>query len=236
MSVAVIPARGGSKRIPRKNVRNFCGKPMIVWSIEAAAASGCFDRIIVSTDDEEITAIATAAGAEVPFRRPAVLAQDQSGTGDVMVHVVEWLDAAGITPEALCCVYATAPFLQPEDIRASRCLLAKSGAEYAFPVTTFPYPIQRALRINARGQVEMLQPGLYPVRSQDLEELYHDAGQFYWGRADAWRACRPIFLADSVPVFLPRERVQDIDTLEDWARAEVMFESLAKRFRNKATS
>lgn len=226
MSVAVIPARGGSKRIPRKNVRPFCGKPMIAWSIEAARASACFERILVSTDDEEIASVAVSLGAEAPFRRPAELSDDFAGTGEVMRHAVQWLDADGGAPATICCLYATAPFARPDDIRAGFGALQETGADYAVAVTTFSYPVQRALRINQSGRLEMLQPDRYAVRSQDLEETYHDAGQFYWGRAAAWRESRPILLSDAAPVRLPRERVQDVDTAADWSQAELLFELL----------
>lgn len=226
MSVAIIPARGGSKRIPRKNLRMFCGKPMLLWSIEAAIDSLCFERVIVSTDDEEIADVAMAHGASVPFRRPAELCDDFAGTGAVMKHAVEWLAQNGGVPACVCCLYATAPFLRASDIRLGRDTLAASDADYVFAVTTFPYPVQRALRINARGRVEMLDPRKFTTRSQDLEEVLHDAGQFYWGRAEAWREARPLFLSEALPVRLPRERVQDIDTPEDWTRAEHMFEAL----------
>jgi pseudaminic acid cytidylyltransferase len=227
MNLAVIPARGGSKRIPRKNLRSFRGKPMIQWTIEAARESGCFDRIVVSTDDDEIARIASLLGVEVPFRRPAELSDDHAGTGAVMQHAT----AALIGPDAVdaaavCCLYATAPFMRPDDIRAGRDALRSSGVDFAFPVTTFPYPIQRALRISSSDRIQMLQPQMFELRSQDLEECFHDAGQFYWGTARAWIEARPIFLSDAVPVRLPRSRVQDIDTPEDWERAERLFDAV----------
>ena len=226
MRFAVIPARGGSKRIPRKNIRPFCGRPMIAWSIQAARDSACFDRILVSTDDAEIAAVARDAGAEVPFLRPSALADDHTGTIPVIAHAVEWQRAHGDAPEAVCCVYATAPFVRAADIRAGLDALQASGAAYAFSVTTYASPIQRALRLTSEGRVGMFQPELFNTRSQDLEEAYHDAAQFYWGRADAWTQGRPIFSADAVPIVLPRHRVQDIDTPEDWARAEWLFRAL----------
>ena len=226
MRVAVIPARGGSKRIPRKNIRPFCGRPMIAWSIEAARASGCFDRVIVSTDDDEIAAAAERLGAEVPFRRPAELADDHSGTVPVMAHAIEWLQAHGEAPETVCCLYATAPFVHATDLRRGQQALERSGGDYAFSVTSYVFPIQRALRITDAGRVAMLHPEYASTRSQDLEETWHDAGQFYWGRSEAWLANRAIMTADAVPVVLPRERVQDIDTLEDWRRAEWLFKAM----------
>lgn len=229
MNLAIVPARGGSKRIPRKNVRLFRGKPMIQWTIEAATASGCFDRIVVSTDDDEIAAIATRLGAEVPFRRPAELSDDHATTGAVMRHATEALLGTQTPDVPVCCLYATAPFLQPGDIRTGHDALRASGADFAFSVTTFAYPIQRALRVSRRDRVEMLQPEMFGLRSQDLEETFHDAGQFYWGRARAWLDARPVFLSDAVAVRLPRSRVQDIDTLEDWERAERLFDALGNQ-------
>jgi len=223
MNIAVIPARGGSKRIPGKNIKPFCGKPMIVWSIEAALESGCFERVVVSTDDHEIAEIATAHGAEVPFMRPAALSDDFTGTIPVIRHAAESLDMPDAA--ALCCLYATAPFVQPDDIRCGQKVLESADLDYAFAVTSYAFPIQRALRITPDNRTEMFTPEAFNTRSQDLEETYHDAGQFYWGRVAAWRAEKPIFDAKSAPVMLPRARVQDIDTVEDWQRAELMFKA-----------
>lgn len=223
-SVAVIPARGGSKRIPRKNIKPFAGKPMIAWSIEAALASGCFDRVLVSTEDEEIATVADEWGAEVPFRRPAELSDDHTGTIPVIAHAIEWLREQGEAPTAVCCLYATAPFVQPEDLRSGyQSLQGREDVSYAFSVTSYAFPIQRALRLTPQGRVAMFQPEHFHTRSQDLEEAWHDAGQFYWGRAEAWINGLPIFSERAVPVTLPRHRVQDIDTLEDWHRAEWLF-------------
>ncbi|OJA07265.1 pseudaminic acid cytidylyltransferase [Halomonas sp. QHL1] len=223
-SVAVIPARGGSKRIPRKNIKSFAGKPMIAWSIEAALASGCFDRVIVSTDDDEIATVASEWGAEVPFRRPAELSDDHTGTIPVIAHAIEWLSDHDKAPKTVCCLYATAPFVQPEDLRSGyQSLQGGEEVDYAFSVTSYVFPIQRALRLSPQGRVAMFQPKHFHTRSQDLEEAWHDAGQFYWGLADAWIKGLPIFTERAMPVFLPRHRVQDIDTLEDWQRAEWLF-------------
>ncbi|SFT81916.1 pseudaminic acid cytidylyltransferase [Halomonas saccharevitans] len=224
--VAVIPARGGSKRIPRKNVKPFCGKPMIAWSIEAALASGCFDRVIVSTDDDAIADVAREWGAEVPFRRPEALADDHTGTVPVIAHALDWLEAHGDTPRQVCCVYATAPFVQADDLRRGLAILEAEGADYVFSVTSYAFPIQRALRLTAEGRVAMFQPEHAQTRSQDLEEAFHDAGQFYWGRAEAWRQALPLMGPGAAPAMLPRHRVQDIDTPEDWQRAEWLFRSL----------
>jgi len=226
MKLAVIPARGGSKRIPRKNIKLFCGKPMIAWSIEAAQQSGCFDQIVVSTDDDEIADVARQCGAQVPFVRPAELSDDHTGTSVVVAHAIDWFEARGKQPEQVCCLYATAPFVSADDLRRGLGVLTKTGSDYAFSVTSYAFPIQRAIRLNATGRVEMFNPEYFNTRSQDLEEAYHDAGQFYWGRADAWSQGRMIFSPAATPVLLPRHRVQDIDTLEDWMRAEWMFKAL----------
>lgn len=228
MRLAVIPARGGSKRIPRKNVRPFHGKPIIAWSIEAARDSGCFDRIIVSTDDEEIARVAEGLGAEVPFVRPGDLSDDMAPTGVVIRHAVEWFEAAGTSVSECCCIYATAPFVSADAIRQGLDRLRENDADFAVSVTSFPFPIQRACRIRD-GRLELFNPDLYLTRSQDLEEAFHDAGQFYWGRGEAWRALKPLFGARTVPVPLPRHLVQDIDTPEDWRRAERMFDALRSR-------
>jgi len=226
MNVAIIPARGGSKRIPRKNVKDFYGKPMIAWSIEAAKASGCFDKIIVSTDDPEIADIARQFGAEIPFMRPAALSDDYTGTIPVIRHAVEWLNQNDAPVDFACCIYATAPFILPEYLKLGLQLIKNSGSSYAFSVTSFAFPIQRAVRITKNGRVAMFNPEHFQTRSQDLEEAWHDAGQFYWGTADAWCEERAIFGEDSLPVRLPRHRVQDIDTAEDWKRAEWLFRAL----------
>lgn len=224
--IAVIPARGGSKRIPRKNIRPFCGKPIIAWSIEAALASGCFDAVIVSTDDEEIASVASQWGASVPFMRPQSLSDDFTGTAAVIRHAIEWFASQGTSLETACCIYATAPFVTAEDLCRGRDILSSTRADYAFSVTSYAFPIQRAVRITPRTRLEMFYPQHAGTRSQDLEEAYHDAGQFYWGKADAWRREVPLFSEAAAPVLLPRHRVQDIDTLEDWTRAEWMFKAM----------
>jgi pseudaminic acid cytidylyltransferase len=228
MKLAIIPARGGSKRIPRKNIKPFAGKPMIAWSIEAALVSGCFDRVIVSTDDEEIAEVARAHGAEVPFMRPPELSDDHTGTIPVVAHAVGWIGQHVGPLEFACCLYATAPFVQAQDLRQGLEVLQRSGAQYAFSVTSYAFPIQRAIRIRADERVEMLNPEHFNTRSQDLEEVFHDAGQFYWGLSNAWLNHLKIFGHDSVPVRLPRERVQDIDNVEDWTVAELKFRLMSE--------
>jgi pseudaminic acid cytidylyltransferase len=224
--VAVIPARGGSKRLPRKNIRDFCGKPMIVWSIEAALASRCFDRLVVSTDDHEIAAIAKQAGAEIPFMRPPELSDDTTSTVPVIAHAIEFFQNNGMHPSQTCCIYAASPFVEPSDIVRGLTILQESDADYAFSATSFPHPIQRAFRLSPGGHVAMLQPEHAATRSQDLPETYHDAGQFYWGSANAWLSGAPVLGGNSIAVVLPRHRVQDIDTLEDCLRAEALFRVL----------
>lgn len=229
MKVAVIPARGGSQRIPRKNIKAFGGQPMIAWSIRAAVQSGCFDQVIVSTDDDEIAQVAMQCGASVPFIRPAALADHFTGTTAVLAHAVGWVNAHIATVAQACCIYATAPFITPDDLRRGLETLASTGCDYAFSVTSYAFPIQRALRITTNERIQMLQPEHLATRSQDLEAAWHDAGQFYWGKASAWLASQPVLTSDTAPVPLPRHRVQDIDTPEDWQRAELMFAAWQSR-------
>lgn len=225
--VAIIPARGGSKRIPRKNIKLFQGQPMIAYPIRAALLSGLFDRVIVSTDDEEIAGVARELGAEVPFMRPAALADDHAGTVAVIQHALRELAATGDHPEYTCCLYATAPFVLPEKLREGfELLAARPDKDFAFTVSDYAAPVQRALRVNADGGVESLYPEYQQTRSQDLERAYHDAGQFYWGRAAAWAEGKALHGSHSLPLVLPRYLVQDIDSPEDWHRAELMYASL----------
>lgn len=223
MKVAVIPARGGSKRIPRKNIKEFCGKPMIAWSIETANASGLFDRVIVSTDDPEIADVARRFGAESPFERPAELSNDHAATTEVVAHATRWLQEQHQDVEAVCCIYATAPFIQVDDLRRAWDALNSGEWDFAFAVTEFAAPIFRSFRQNTDGGIEMFYPEHFLTRSQDLPTALHDAGQFYWGRPQAWIEGRRVFDRRSIPEIIPRWRVQDIDTAEDWMRAELMF-------------
>ncbi|THB71115.1 MAG: pseudaminic acid cytidylyltransferase [Gammaproteobacteria bacterium] len=228
MRLAVIPARGGSKRIPRKNIRQFHGKPMIGWSIEAAQKANCFDQIIVSTDDDEIAEISRDFGAEVPFIRPKELADDHTGTIPVVAQAIDWYKDQGLNPKYICCIYATAPFIRETDILSGLEKIKAPGIDYAFSVTNYDFPIQRAITITQSGSIEMIDSAFMNTRSQDLKETYHDAGQFYWGCAEAWTNDIPIFSSTAVPIVLPRHRVQDIDTEEDWMRAEVMFDAILR--------
>jgi N-acylneuraminate cytidylyltransferase len=224
LRIALIPARGGSKRIPRKNIRTFAGRPMISHSIAAAARSGLFDRIVVSTDDEEIAGVARSFGAEVPFVRPPELSDDHTGTTGVVAHAIRALGCENLT--AVCCIYATAPFIRDADIKRGLELLESGNWQYVFAATSFPAPVYRSFRQSASGGLEMLFPQYFSTRSQDLPEALHDAGQFYWGRPEAWLSCAKTFDALSTVVLLPRWRVHDIDSEEDWKRAELMWDAL----------
>ena len=233
MKLCVIPARGGSKRILRKNIKNFCGKPMIAWSIAAAQASELFDAIIVSTDDAEIADIATQWGAEVPFTRPEELSNDYVGTIPVIAHATEWAINQKMPVTAVCCIYATAPFVQIDDLKQGWNALNSGTWDYAFTVTEFPAPIFRAFKQSAEGGVEMFFPEHFSTRSQDLQLAYHDAGQFYWGTPQAWLEGKSIFSPTSKPLVIPQWRVQDIDTPEDWERAELLATILSAKTKQK---
>jgi len=228
MNVCIIPARGGSKRIPHKNIKDFNGKPIIAYSIEIALKSNCFDRVIVSTDDDEIAEVAKAYGAEVPFVRPALLAGDFIGLLPVIKNAIDWLDSNNSKLQNICCISATAPLIQKNFIQESYEQFIETKADYCFGVTTFPFPIQRAIKITKKNRVEMFYSQYFDVRSQDLEESYHDAGQFYWGTPLAFREERILFSKSSSPYIIPRHLVQDIDTPEDWFRAELMYKVLQK--------
>jgi len=222
MRIAIIPARGGSKRIPRKNINSFNGKPMIAWSIEAAKSSGLFEHIIVSTDDAEIAEVSKQWGAKVPFTRPVELSNDFAATTEVIAHSVQWAMHQGLDFESVCCIYATAPFIQAEDIKRGCEALDSGDWDYAFAVTDFAAPIFRSFKQTEQGGLEMFFPEHFVTRSQDLPLALHDAGQFYWGRPKAWIEGKPIFDIRSKPILIPRWRVQDIDTSEDWKRAEII--------------
>ena len=224
----MIPARGGSKRIPHKNIKIFCGQAMIGYSIKAALDSKCFDQVIVSTDDAEIAKIAKLFGAIVPFVRPDELANDYTATVPVIKHAIEWFDDQNQLLSEVCCLYATAPFVQADAIKKAYKKMMQEQVDYCFTVTSFASPIQRAIKVTAENRIEMLYPEHLETRSQDLEESYHDAGQFYWGKAEAFKQKKPLFSKNSTPYILPRQLVQDIDTPEDWKRAELMYQVLKK--------
>lgn len=226
MKLAVIPARGGSKRIPEKNIRDFCGKPIIAYSIEAALNSQLFDHVIVSTDSHKIASLVRELGAEVPFVRPAEFSDDHTGTNAVVKHAIEWYQQQGHRISLACCIYATTPFLQSKYLREGHDLLLNSIKSFVFSVTSFASPIQRALRLNKDGTIEAFWPEYIKRRSQDLEEAFHDAGQFYWGHAQSFLEEQIVFSDVSLPIILPRHLVQDIDTEEDWELAELMYKRL----------
>lgn len=225
--VAIIPARGGSKRIPRKNIKEFCGKPIISWVIEIAKSSGLFEEVIVSTDDTEIQNIANMCGATAPFLRPKSISDDFTGVVPVMAHTLSWFKIhRRRTFDYACLIYPTAPLILAQDLRKGLELISSdSQLDYCVPVTRFPYSIQRALQIDNHGFISMLSPENYVRRSQDFPEAFHDAGQFCWGRVSSWEALTPIFHARTIPLILPRYRVQDIDSVEDWTCAEIIFKN-----------
>ena len=226
MRLCVIPARGGSKRIPRKNIKEFFGQPIISYSIKVAIASKLFDRVIVSTDDAEISKVAKSFGAEVPFLRPRELSDDYVGTIPVIKHAIEWFDSIGQPPSEVCCIYAAAPFVQVDAVRNAYKQMRHENVDYCFSITSFAFPIQRALKLTPEKRINMFYPDFFEKRSQDLVEAYHDAGQFYWGKAEAFKLQQPLFSSAASPYILPRHLVQDIDTKEDWKRAELMFQVL----------
>ena len=221
--IAIIPARGNSKRIPRKNIKDFLGKPLIAYSIEVALQSNLFQKVIVSTDDEEIAEIARKYGAETPFIRSSKLSDDFTTSGDVIKDAITQLQQLGEDFDFVCTIYATAPLLQKEYLIEGFHTLQNSDAQMAFSVTSMPFPIQRSFKITKKLRCEMFTPEHFTSRSQDLEESYQDAGQFYWERVGVKPKDIP-FGRDSIPIVLPRHLVQDIDTLEDWKRAEILYE------------
>lgn len=225
MNIAVIPARGGSKRIPRKNIKPFAGKPMIAYAIEAAQASGVFDHIVVSTEDTEIAEFAVSIGAELPFMRPRDLADDVTPTVPVIAHAIKACAAVGWRAQRVCCIYPGVPLIQQQDLRRALALLELGGTAYVFPVTPFPSPIQRALARDEQGCARPFHPEYVSTRTQDLQPAYYDAGQFYWGNASAWLDGVNIH-ANGKTIILPEWRVVDIDTPADWERAEALYRTI----------
>lgn len=226
MNLALIPARGGSKRIPRKNIRPFLGKPVLAYALDAARQSGCFERIVVSTDDREIADTALARGAEVPFLRPAGLADDYATTLEVILHALDRIESEGHVVEVLCCLYPVTPLITADDLAAALSRMLETGADYCFPVAEFVAPIDRALTLAPDGRVSMRHPEYVRTRTQDLPPAFHDAGQFYWGRAEAFRAGLPLLSDAAVALPLPRWRAIDIDTEDDWQMAEMIARTL----------
>lgn len=225
MRLAVIPARGGSKRLPRKNIRPFLGRPMIAYALEAARQAGLFDRVVVSTDDAEIAGLAQSLGAEVPFLRPAHLADDHAPTVQVVAHAVR---ACALAPHAsVTCIYPAVPLLRAHRLREALALFEAGGCDYVFPVLRFPSPIQRALRRDADGGVRAIDPSQARTRTQDLEPAWYDAGQFYVGRGEAWLAERDLHTGARTLALSSWEAV-DIDTPEDWERAERLARAIGE--------
>lgn len=228
MNIAIIPARGGSKRIPKKNIKLFQGKPIIEYSIKAAVDSKLFDKVIVSTDEDEIMKIAEKSGAEVPFVRPPDLSDDYTPLPQVIKHALLWYQNKGVEYEYACCILATAPFVRSEDIMKGYEIINQEKNSSIFSVTSFPFPIFRALKINSNNNLEMFWPEHELTRSNDLPEAYHDAGQFYWIEKSNFLINEKLYAKDALPIILPRYLVQDIDTEEDWKRAELMYKLLEK--------
>ena len=221
MKIAIIPARGGSKRIPRKNIKDFCGKPMIAWAINVAKKSGLFDHIVVSTDDLEIMQISNDWGAETPFIRPKHLADDITPTVPVITHAIEECQGLGWSMDYVCCIYPSVPLLDVNHLIKAHMLLVKSKEDFIYPITEYGHPVQRAMRQLPSGQMEFLNVSNELVRTQDLEATYHDAGQFYWGKVEAWIEHKKMN-TDGLGMVIPNWRVVDIDNPEDWKRAELL--------------
>ena len=225
-AVAIIPARGGSKRIPRKNIRPFRGKPMLAWSVAAALEAGVFDAVMVSTDDAEIAEVARSCGAEIPFLRSAKAADDHATTSDVLVEVLARYRDAGRSFDLACCLYPTAPFVEAGDLSAGKARLMEEGFDVLMPVAAFGYPIWRSLKRGEDGRVTLNFPENLNARSQDLPPAYHDAGQWYWFRTGAFLRERVLMGANTGSLVLPAVRVQDIDSEDDWALAELKHERI----------
>lgn len=226
MSFAIIPARGGSKRIPRKNIREFAGKPMISYPIELALRSGCFERVVVSTDDVEIDEIARHFGAETIFPRPVDLSSDHATTRDVLLHAFDSLGILENSREKFCCVYPCTPLLLIDDVQAGLAVLDQDDVSYSFAAALYPHPIERAFAIDEAGRVCTNTQKFASIRTQDLQPSYHDAGQFYFGFAEDMRQGVPIFGPRSVPIIIPRARAQDIDEEDDWTFAEILYRTM----------
>lgn len=228
MKVAVITARGGSKRIPHKNIRPFCGKPILAYSIEAALQSGIFDEVMISTEDDEIAKIAQDYGAAFPFRRSEETAGDHAMTIDVMTEVVESYQKIGVRPEMVCCIYPTAPFVTAEKLKKAYTAFAESGAQALIPIVKFSFPPQRCFVVDGK-YVKFKWKEYELTRSQDLEPYYHDAGQFYMLRTDAMMEQRTMLPERTIPLICDEMEVQDIDNLEDWKIAEIKYQTMIGR-------
>ncbi len=225
MNIAVIPARGGSKRIPRKNIKQFSGKPMIAWAISIALESNLFDEVIVSTDDDEIAGVARSWGAKTPFVRPENLADDITPTVPVVAHAITACSNLGWEIEYACCIYPCVPFLQVTDLVDALNILLDCNADFVYPVTEYAHPVQRSMRRLPSGKMQFYSPKFELTRTQDLEKSYHDAGQFYWGKVAAWLDHKKMH-TDGLGMPIPNWRVVDIDSEDDWIRAAKIFQSL----------
>jgi N-acylneuraminate cytidylyltransferase len=228
MRVAVIPARGGSKRIPRKNIRQFAGKPIIIWPIKVALSSGLFDQVVVSTDDAEIAEVARAAGALVPFTRPENLSDDYADTKSVIRHAISELKLENELEVQVCCIYPTSVFANAQILNEGLEKLVSSNCKFVLSVTSVDPSVYRAFTKTPEDRITMLFPDNYAKRTQDLPNLYCDAAQFYWATVAAWQSDLNIFGADSIGVFIDPSRVQDIDNEPQWLAAEQIFEEFSK--------
>ena len=231
--IAIIPARGGSKRIPKKNIKKFCGKPIIYYSINSAINSKCFKKVIVSTDNDEISRIASKYGAEVPFKRPRSLSNDKALTRDVVNHCISFLDRLYISFDYICVIYPTAPLIQKEKIVEGYKLIKSNKYDFVFTATQYHYPVQRAFKINKLNQIKMLDQKYRYTMSNNLEKIYHDAGQFYFGKKKSFLDYKPTFGKNSYPIILSKSLVQDIDDIDDWKIAENLFKTLYEKKNNR---
>ena len=224
-SLAIITARGGSKRIPRKNIKDFLGKPIIAYSIEAALESGVFDEVMVSTDDEEIAAIARKFGAKVPFMRSEATSNDYATSADVINEVIEKYSEKGVKFDYACCIYPTAPFITASKLKEAVTKLVEAGSDSLVPVVRFSFPPQRGFIID-NGNLKFQFPEYALARSQDLEPIYLDCGQFYVFKVSSFAKQKKLVMADSIPFIIPETEVQDIDNEEDWIIAEEKYKHL----------
>jgi len=222
MIIAIIPARGGSKRIPKKNIKDFLGKPIISYSITAALKSKLFDEIMASTDDMQIAEISKSLGAKVPFMRSKENSNDYAGTSDVILEVLDKYKENGNIFDYCCCIYPTAPFITPEKLKKSFELFKVKDYDSLFPVVKYSYPIQRSYKF-VNDKISMVWPENYSKRSQDLEQIYHDAGQFYWLKVEEFIKKKQIYTDNSGAIVFSELEVQDIDNEEDWKLAEMKF-------------
>lgn len=232
-NIAIITARGGSKRIPRKNIKDFCGKPIMIYSIAAALESRLFNEVMVSTDDEEIAEIALRAGARVPFMRSAATSNDYATTSDVLCEVLEEYRKRGMDFEHMACLYPTAPFITADKLKAAMTLMLETGADSVIPVVQFSFPPQRC-NVIRNGLLEMKWPENLTVRSQDLEPLYHDCGQFYMAKVDAFLRYQQLLTPKTCPMILSEEEVQDIDSESDWEIAEIKYQFMQSKMKEAA--